>query len=76
MTAESTFFRDIALVFVAALVGGSLAQAARQPLFVGDIIGGLLISPFTPGPAIRDVATFELFAQIGVVLLMLPWRGW
>jgi CPA2 family monovalent cation:H+ antiporter-2 len=70
MTAESTFFRDIALVFVAALAGGWLAQAARQPLFVGYIIGGLLISPFTPGPAIRDVATFELFAQIGVVLLM------
>ena len=68
MTAESTFFRGIALVFVAALVGGSLEQAARQPLFVGCIIGGLLISPFTPGAAIRDVATFELFAQIGVVL--------
>lgn len=70
MSAESAFFRDIALVFVAALAGGWLAQAARQPLFVGYIIGGLLISPFTPGPAIRDVATFELFAQVGVVLLM------
>lgn len=64
------FFRDIALVFIAALAGGTLAQILRQPLLVGYIIGGLLISPFTPGPAIQDVRTFELFAQIGVVLLM------
>jgi len=70
MPAEAPFFRDIALVFVAALLGGALAQWARQPLFVGYIIGGLLISPFTPGPAVHDVRTFELFAQIGVVLLM------
>lgn len=57
-------------MFVAALMGGGLAILSRQPLFVGYVLGGLLISPFTPGPAIRDIATFELFAQIGVVLLM------
>jgi len=67
---EAAFFRDIALVFIAALLGGALAQWLRQPLFVGYVIGGLLVSPFTPGPAIQDVRTFELFAQIGVVLLM------
>lgn len=67
---EAPFFRDIALVFIAALAGGALAQWLRQPLFIGYIIGGLLISPFTPGPAVRDLQTFELFAQIGVVLLM------
>lgn len=70
MTAETTFFQDIALVFIAALAGGALAQWLRQPLFVGYIIGGLLISPFTPGPAVQDLPTFELFAQIGVILLM------
>jgi len=67
---EAVFFRDIALVFIAALLGGALAQWLRQPLFVGYVIGGLLISQFTPGPAVQDVRTFELFAQIGVVLLM------
>jgi CPA2 family monovalent cation:H+ antiporter-2 len=70
MPVEAPFFRDIALVFVAALAGGALAQWARQPLFVGYIIGGLLISPFTPGPAVQDIRTFEIFAQTGVVLLM------
>jgi len=68
--AEATFFRDIVLVLVAALLGAGIARLVRAPLFVGYVIAGLLISPFTPGPAIRDVATFELFAQIGVVLLM------
>lgn len=64
------FVRDVTLVVVAALAGGALAQWLRQPLFVGYIIGGLLISPFTPGPAVQDIGTFELFAQIGVVMLM------
>ena len=50
---ETAFIRDIALVFVAALAGGALAQWLRQPLFVGYIIGGLLISPFTPGASCK-----------------------
>ncbi len=67
---ENPFFRDLALVVAAALAGGVLARLIRQPLFIGYVIGGLLISPFTPGPAIQDVHTFEVLAQIGVVLLM------
>jgi len=68
--AETPFFRDLALVVAAALVGGVLARLIRQPLFIGYVIGGLLISPFTPGPAIQDIRTFEVIAQIGVILLM------
>ncbi|HXF81578.1 MAG TPA: cation:proton antiporter [bacterium] len=67
---EPLFVRDLALVCVAALAGGALAQALRQPLFVGYLVAGLFISPFTPGPAVQDQRSFELFAQIGVVLLM------
>jgi monovalent cation:H+ antiporter-2, CPA2 family len=29
-----------------------------------------VLSPFTPGPAVTDVHRFELFAEIGVILLM------
>jgi CPA2 family monovalent cation:H+ antiporter-2 len=67
---SASFFRDIALVVIAALIGGALATWLRQPLFVGYVIGGLLVNPFTPGPAVQDVATFQQFAQIGVILLM------
>src|SRR2546426_7608526 len=70
MITDPVFFRDLAYVFVAAVLGGSLAWLTRQPLILGYVIGGLLISPLTPGPAVSDVHTFELFAEIGVVLLM------
>lgn len=70
MVADPIFFRDLAYVFLAAVVGGSLAWVARQPLILGYVLGGILISPLTPGPAVSDVHTFELFAEIGVILLM------
>jgi CPA2 family monovalent cation:H+ antiporter-2 len=68
--AESIFFRDLAYVFLAAVVGGALARLTRQPLILGYVLGGILISPLTPGPALSDLHTFELFAEIGVILLM------
>ena len=33
-------------------------------------MGGIAISPFTPGPHLSDLHTFEVFAEVGVVLLM------
>jgi K+:H+ antiporter len=68
--ADPVFFRDLAYVFVAALLGAGLAWMVRQPLIIGYVLGGILIGPFTPGPAVADLHTFELFAEIGIVLLM------
>jgi CPA2 family monovalent cation:H+ antiporter-2 len=70
MTTDPIFFRDLAYVFVAAVLGGGAAWVLRQPLILGYVAGGILIGPFTPGPTVSDVHTFELFAEIGVVLLM------
>ena len=70
MVAEPIFFRDLAYVFVAAVLGALLARVTRQPLILGYVLGGLLISPLTPGPSVSDLHTFELFAEIGVILLM------
>jgi CPA2 family monovalent cation:H+ antiporter-2 len=70
MVADPIFFRDLAYVFVAAVLGAVLARLARQPLVLGYVVAGVLISPLTPGPAVSDIHTFELFAEIGVVLLM------
>jgi CPA2 family monovalent cation:H+ antiporter-2 len=70
MMPDPVFFRDLAYVFVAAVVGGTLAWLARQPLVIGYVVGGILVSPLTPGPAVSDVRTFELFAEVGVILLM------
>ena len=70
MAAEPLFFRDLALVLIAAVLGGALAWLTRQPLVVGYVVGGMVISPFTPGPSITDSRHFEVFAEIGVVMLM------
>jgi CPA2 family monovalent cation:H+ antiporter-2 len=70
MLTDPLVFRDLAYVFVAAVAGGALARLAGQPLVIGYVVGGILIGPFTPGPAVSDLHTFEVFAEIGVVLLM------
>ena len=71
MSGDPVFFRDLALVLVAAVVGGALAWFARQPLVLGYVLGGMAISQFTPGPSISDTNRhFEAFAEIGVALLM------
>src|SRR6266513_2702055 len=70
MVADPGVFRDLAYVFVAAVVGGGLARLARQPLILGYVFAGILVGPLTPGPAVSDVHTFEVMAEIGVALLM------
>jgi CPA2 family monovalent cation:H+ antiporter-2 len=70
MVADPVFFRDLAYVFGAAVLGGALAWMTRQPLILGYVLGGIIIGPFTPGPTVADLHSFELFAEIGVMLLM------
>lgn len=70
MHPDSIFFQDLATVFLAAVTGGVLARVAGQPLILGYVLGGIAIGPFTPGPTISESHTFDLFAEIGVILLM------
>ncbi len=66
---EGILFRDLALLLIAAVAGGGLAQLLRQPTFLGYIVGGLVVTA-TLGPAAGAPDTFRLFAEFGVVLLM------
>src|SRR5438445_12353174 len=70
MTIDTTFYRDLAYVFGAAVVGGALAKALRQPLILGYVLGGVLIGPFTPGPSVSVIHAFALLAEMGVILLL------
>jgi monovalent cation:H+ antiporter-2, CPA2 family len=70
MEANPVLFRDLTYIFVAAAAGGLLAWRLRLPLILGFVLGGIAISPFTPGPHVSDLHTFEVFAEVGVVLLM------
>jgi CPA2 family monovalent cation:H+ antiporter-2 len=70
MEPDPILFRDLTYIFLAAVVGGLLAWRLRLPLILGFVLGGIAISPFTPGPHVSDLHTFEVFAEVGVVLLM------
>ena len=70
MTAHSVIFKELSYVFIAAILGGALAWRLRQPLILGYVLAGIFISPFTPGPAVREAHTFQIIAEVGVVFLM------
>src|ERR1700722_1800085 len=70
METNALLFRDLTYIFLAAVVGGLAAWKLRLPLILGYVLGGIAISPFTPGPHLSDLHTFEVFAEVGVVLMM------
>ncbi|MBA3615906.1 MAG: cation:proton antiporter [Actinomycetota bacterium] len=61
---------DIALILVAALLGGIVARSLRLPLILGYIAAGVLVGPNTFGPTVGNVHQIELLAEIGVALLL------
>ena len=61
---------DLAIVIVAGLVGGLIAQALRQPLILGYILAGVLVGPHSIGRAVTNTHDIELLAEIGVALLL------
>jgi CPA2 family monovalent cation:H+ antiporter-2 len=70
MEANPILFRDLTYIFLAAVLGGIVAWRLRLPLILGFIFGGIVVGPFTPGPHLSNLHTFEVFAEVGVALLM------
>jgi CPA2 family monovalent cation:H+ antiporter-2 len=60
---------DLAVVAVAALIGGGIARVLRLPTVLGYLAAGLAIGPNTPGPA-GDIEQVQTVADLGVALLM------
>jgi CPA2 family monovalent cation:H+ antiporter-2 len=61
---------DLAVIVVAGLAGGLLAQRLRQPLILGYILAGVVLGPVTGGVLISDPHDVELLAEVGVALLL------
>lgn len=61
---------DIAIILVAALMGGLVAQRLKLPLIIGYILAGVLVGPYTAGLSVSDSHDIELLAEIGVALLL------
>jgi monovalent cation:H+ antiporter-2, CPA2 family len=61
---------DIAIILVAALIGGLIAQRLGQPLILGYLFAGVLVGPYTGGVTVTNIHDIELLAEIGVALLL------
>jgi CPA2 family monovalent cation:H+ antiporter-2 len=61
---------DIAIIIVAAQIGGLVAQWLRQPLIVGYVLAGVAVGPFTGGVTVSNPSDIALLAEIGVALLL------
>lgn len=61
---------DIVIIVMAALLGGLIAQALKQPLILGYILAGVLVGPYTGGITVSDVHNIEKLAEIGIALLL------
>ena len=62
-------FRNLAIIILSAKFFGLLARKCKAPQVVGEIIAGLLIGPCMLN-LVHTSDTIEIFAEIGVVLLM------
>jgi Kef-type K+ transport system membrane component KefB len=67
---DLTLLRDIALGIVFAALLGHVARVLRQPLLLGYIAGGILLSGQMGLGLITDAGNTELISEIGLILLL------
>ncbi|MCA1812441.1 MAG: cation:proton antiporter [Halobacteriales archaeon] len=65
----AAFLTDLALVITVAAVATLICHRLRQPVIVGYLLAGVLISPAGPLPTV-DAAELGTLAQLGIVFLM------
>jgi monovalent cation:H+ antiporter-2, CPA2 family len=70
MPEHAVIFKELSYIFIAAILGGAVAWRLRQPLILGYVLAGIALSPYTLGPKVREAHTFQVVAEVGVVLLM------
>ena len=70
MPHEVTLLRDIALGIVFAALAAHIARLIRQPLILGYIAGGVILSPRLGFGLVKSAESIELIAEIGLILLL------
>ena len=70
MPHDVTLLRDIALGIVFAAILGHVARLLRQPLLLGYIAGGILLSSRMGFGLVTSAVNIELIAEIGLILLL------
>lgn len=69
MNNDISVLATLALVVIAALLGGVAARLARLPVVVGYILVGALVGAFSEGLGVSKSATYTI-AEFGVALLL------
>ena len=64
------FLINLALVLCTAAVTTALFQRLHQPVVLGYLLAGALVSPHTPFPLFADEKTIHALSELGVILLM------
>jgi len=64
------FLTNLALVLCVAALTTALFQKLRQPIVLGYLLAGAIVSPHTPFPIFADEDTIHAFSELGVILLM------
>lgn len=64
------FFVNLALVLCVAAITTVVFQRLRQPVVLGYLLAGAIVSPHRPLPVFADEKTVHLLSELGVILLM------
>jgi Kef-type K+ transport system membrane component KefB len=70
MPHDLSLLRDIALGIVFAVVAAHLARLLRQPLLLGYIVGGVLLSDHLGFGLVTSESSIELISEVGLILLL------
>lgn len=66
-----TLIQDLAIILMTAAVTTILCKALKQPVVLGYILAGLLVSPHIPFmPTVTDDNNLKVWAEIGVIFLL------
>jgi CPA2 family monovalent cation:H+ antiporter-2 len=65
------FVRDFAIIMIIASLMALISHRLKQPMVIAYIAAGMIIGPYTPPfSLITEIDTLQLFAEIGVILLL------
>ena len=63
--------QDLALILLVAAVVSLLFKWLKQPVVLGYVVAGFIAGPhFVYIPSVRDVGSIDIWAQIGVIILL------
>ncbi len=67
----TSVIQDLAVIMVVASVMALASHKLKQPMIMGYLLAGMILGPYTPpGNLLLDPDVVNVFAQIGIILLL------